>query len=38
MKLLQRKGFHLILWTYRDGKPLEEAVEFCRQHATAKKA
>jgi Predicted hydrolases of the HAD superfamily len=32
MKLLQRKGFHLILWTYRDGKPLEEAVEFCRQH------
>lgn len=27
---LQDDGHHLILWTYRTGKELEEAVEFCR--------
>jgi len=32
MKLLQHRGFLLVLWTYRTGKQLEEAVEFCRQH------
>ncbi|MDC7998571.1 BT0820 family HAD-type phosphatase [Gilvibacter sediminis] len=30
MKKLQQKGFRLILWTYRHGKSLEEAVEFCK--------
>ncbi|WP_303821502.1 BT0820 family HAD-type phosphatase [Apibacter mensalis] len=29
MKRLQSRGFRLILWTYRHGKRLEEAVEFC---------
>lgn len=32
LKHLQSKGHRLILWTYRNGKPLEEAVEFCRQN------
>ncbi len=29
LKLFQKKGHKLILWTYRHGKELEEAVEFC---------
>ena len=29
LKALQKKGHRLILWTYRAGKELEEAVEFC---------
>lgn len=29
LKLFQRKGHKLILWTYRHGKELEEAVKFC---------
>lgn len=32
MKELQRKGHKLILWTFRDGELLEEAVEYCRQN------
>lgn len=32
LKKLQERGFILILWTYRRGKHLEEAVEFCRKH------
>ncbi|GEM_PF-11066 len=32
LRALQKKGFRLILWTFRIGKELEEAVEFCRQH------
>lgn len=32
LKKLQEKGFILILWTYRRGKHLEEAVEFCKKH------
>lgn len=32
LKALQSKGHRLILWTYRTGKELEEAVEFCRQN------
>lgn len=32
LKALQSKGHRLILWTYRKGKELEEAVEFCRQN------
>ena len=30
LKLIQNQGHDLILWTYRSGKELEEAVEFCR--------
>ena len=29
LKRLQDEGHHLILWTYRCGRELEEAVEFC---------
>ncbi len=32
LRALQKKGFRLILWTFRTGKELEEAVEFCRQN------
>ena len=28
---LQKVGYQLILWTYRTGKELDEAVEFCRK-------
>lgn len=31
LKELQKRGVKLILWTYRNGKELEEAVDFCRQ-------
>lgn len=31
LKKLQKKGFVLILWTYRSGRSLQESVEFCRQ-------
>lgn len=30
LKELQKRGCQLILWTYRTGKELDEAVEFCR--------
>tara|TARA_R110002124_G_scaffold155440_1_gene322637 strand:+ start:7934 stop:8344 length:411 start_codon:yes stop_codon:yes gene_type:complete len=29
---LQSEGHRLILWTYRNGKPLKEAVEFCKEN------
>lgn len=29
LKMLQEKGHQLILWTYRSGKELNDAVEFC---------
>lgn len=32
LRELQRQGHQLILWTFRTGKQLEEAVEFCRKH------
>lgn len=32
LKKLQNEGFILILWTYRSGKELQEAVEFCKDH------
>jgi hypothetical protein len=32
LKKLQEKGHRLILWTYRNGRALEEAVEFCENH------
>ncbi len=32
LKALQKQGHRLILWTYRSGRTLTEAVEFCRQN------
>ncbi len=32
LKKLQSEGYRLILWTYRHGKALDEAVEFCRKN------
>ena len=32
LKALQKDHHQLILWTYRSGKELEEAVEFCRKN------
>lgn len=32
LKQLQKHGHKLILWTYRAGEELEEAVEFCRKN------
>jgi len=29
---LQKLGHQLILWTYRSGKELEEAVDFCKEN------
>lgn len=31
LKALQNKGHKIILWTFRTGAMLDEAVEFCRQ-------
>ena len=31
LKALQKQKHLLVLWTYRTGKELEEAVEFCRR-------
>lgn len=31
LKMLQKEGHRLILWSVREGKLLEEAVEFCRK-------
>ncbi len=32
LKELEKQGAKLILWTFRTGKQLDEAVEFCRQN------
>lgn len=32
LKALQEKGHQLILWTYRSGKELREAVDFCKEN------
>ncbi len=32
LKALQKDGHRLILWTYRSGRALAEAVEFCRKN------
>lgn len=32
MNALKKKGHQLILWTFRVGKELDEAVEFCRKN------
>lgn len=31
LKMLQRDGHYLILWTVRQGRTLEEALEWCRE-------
>lgn len=32
LKQLQKDGHRLILWTYRNGRNLEKAVAFCKEH------
>ena len=32
LKKLQSEGYRLILWTYRHGKALDEAIEFCKKN------
>lgn len=32
LKELQKQGHQLVLWTYRSGELLNEAVEYCRQN------
>ena len=32
LKQLQSQGHRLILWTYRAGKALDEAVDFCKEN------
>lgn len=32
LKKLQEKGFILILWTYRSGERLQEAVDYCKEN------
>ena len=32
LKMLQEKGHMLVLWTYRSGRYLDEAVEFCKEN------
>ena len=32
LKKLQSEGYRLILWTYRHGQSLDEAVEFCKKN------
>lgn len=32
LKMLQKEGHRLILWSVREGELLEEAVAFCREH------
>ncbi len=31
LKQIQKQGHQLILWTYRNGNELEDAVQFCKQ-------
>jgi len=32
LKEIEKKGARLILWTFRSGKELDEAVEFCKEN------
>ncbi len=32
LKMLQKEGHRLIMWTYRCGKELDDAVEYCRKN------
>lgn len=34
LKRLKNEGHRLILWTYREGKYLEEAVAYCEKNGT----
>jgi hypothetical protein len=31
LQLLQKKGHRLILWTFRHGKELQEAIDYCKK-------
>lgn len=31
LKIFQQKGHQIILWTYRSGKELDEAIQFCNE-------
>lgn len=35
LRALQEKGFRLILWSYRHGEELDEAVAFCEKHGVS---
>ena len=32
LKELQKQGHHIVLWTFRSGKELDEAVEYCSKN------
>jgi hypothetical protein len=32
IKMLKEKGHQVVLWTYREGQMLDEAVEYCKQN------
>jgi len=32
LKELQKQGHHIVLWTFRSGKELDDAVEYCRKN------
>lgn len=32
LKMLQKDGHRLVLWTYRSGRRLRDAVEFCKEN------
>ena len=32
LKKLQSEGYRLILWTYRSGKALDDAIDFCKKN------
>lgn len=32
LRQFQQEGYRLILWTYRSGQPLADAVEFCKKN------
>ncbi len=32
LKMLQADGYRLVLWTFRSGEKLDEAIEFCRKN------
>lgn len=32
LRMLQQKGHKLVLWSFREGRTLDEAVEYCKQN------
>ena len=32
LKELQKQGHHIVLWTFRSGKELDDAIEYCRKN------